>query len=311
MRPGAHPRRAGSSASAPTARRGRYVKLCNDNGRRMLTRALRLNCGLRTADHLARAVLDRHRRGRRAPGVPRPRRAHDGERPQVTRDVLVVYCHPDPASFTAAIRDRAVEALDAAGHEVRVTDLYASRVRPGVQRRRSARTTSSPDRTAPDAARLRRPTCGGASTSCSSTRRGGAVSRRCSRAGSTGCGSRGVAWDLPAGANRIRARCATSAGSRPSPPTGRRSGQRPRGRGRQAHRHPHAAGRCAIRLTRTDWWRCTASTPRRNPSATPSSDACARSCRGSSGCGRRVNRVTASTWVVCGNVSTTSDHSSR
>jgi putative NADPH-quinone reductase len=39
---------------------------------------------------------------------------------------LVVYCHPDPTSFTAAVRDRAVAALEQAGHEVRVTDLYAA-----------------------------------------------------------------------------------------------------------------------------------------------------------------------------------------
>ena len=38
---------------------------------------------------------------------------------------LVVYCHPDPASYTAAVRDRAVEVLRGAGHELRVTDLYA------------------------------------------------------------------------------------------------------------------------------------------------------------------------------------------
>lgn len=38
---------------------------------------------------------------------------------------LVVYCHPDPASFTAAIRDRAVAALRERGDDVRLTDLYA------------------------------------------------------------------------------------------------------------------------------------------------------------------------------------------
>ena len=38
---------------------------------------------------------------------------------------LVVHCHPDPESFTAATRDRAVEALRRGGHEVRLTDLYA------------------------------------------------------------------------------------------------------------------------------------------------------------------------------------------
>ena len=39
--------------------------------------------------------------------------------------VLVVHCHPNPASFSAAARDRVVAALTARGDEVRVTDLYA------------------------------------------------------------------------------------------------------------------------------------------------------------------------------------------
>lgn len=39
-------------------------------------------------------------------------------------NTLVVYCHPDPASFTAAVRDAAVETLTAGGHDVRVRDLY-------------------------------------------------------------------------------------------------------------------------------------------------------------------------------------------
>lgn len=38
---------------------------------------------------------------------------------------LVVYCHPDPNSFTAALKDAAVAALAAGGHDVRVRDLYA------------------------------------------------------------------------------------------------------------------------------------------------------------------------------------------
>jgi NAD(P)H dehydrogenase (quinone) len=38
--------------------------------------------------------------------------------------MLVVYCHPCPESFTAAVRDRAVTALQAAGHEVKVLDLH-------------------------------------------------------------------------------------------------------------------------------------------------------------------------------------------
>ena len=38
---------------------------------------------------------------------------------------LVVYCHPDPGSFVAAVKECAVGALRAAGDEVRIADLYA------------------------------------------------------------------------------------------------------------------------------------------------------------------------------------------
>jgi putative NADPH-quinone reductase len=38
---------------------------------------------------------------------------------------LVVYCHPDPGSFTAAVRDVVLERLAAAGAEVRLHDLHA------------------------------------------------------------------------------------------------------------------------------------------------------------------------------------------
>ncbi|MEM9708153.1 MAG: NAD(P)H-dependent oxidoreductase [Pseudomonadota bacterium] len=37
---------------------------------------------------------------------------------------LLIYCHPRPESFTAAIRDLVAEKLDAAGAEVRILDLY-------------------------------------------------------------------------------------------------------------------------------------------------------------------------------------------
>jgi NAD(P)H dehydrogenase (quinone) len=46
--------------------------------------------------------------------------------------VYVVYCHPDPASFTAAIRDRVVDALRRAGHETRLSDLYADEFEPAL-----------------------------------------------------------------------------------------------------------------------------------------------------------------------------------
>jgi NAD(P)H dehydrogenase (quinone) len=39
--------------------------------------------------------------------------------------VLLVYCHPCPESFTAAVRDTAAQALAASGHELRICDLYA------------------------------------------------------------------------------------------------------------------------------------------------------------------------------------------
>lgn len=38
---------------------------------------------------------------------------------------LVVYCHPRPESFTAAVRDTVLDRLHAVGAEVRLLDLYA------------------------------------------------------------------------------------------------------------------------------------------------------------------------------------------
>lgn len=40
-------------------------------------------------------------------------------------NVLIVYAHPEPRSLNGALRDFAVERLSAAGHAVRVSDLYA------------------------------------------------------------------------------------------------------------------------------------------------------------------------------------------
>lgn len=44
--------------------------------------------------------------------------------------VLVVYCHPVPESFGAALRDAAIEALRKAGRELRLIDLYAENFNP-------------------------------------------------------------------------------------------------------------------------------------------------------------------------------------
>ena len=49
----------------------------------------------------------------------------------------VVYCHPNPESFTAAVRERAVVALKAAGHEVRIVRSVRRWVRSGDVRVRS------------------------------------------------------------------------------------------------------------------------------------------------------------------------------
>lgn len=44
--------------------------------------------------------------------------------------VLLVYAHPEPASFNGAMRDIAVATLTAAGHSVTVSDLYAQGFNP-------------------------------------------------------------------------------------------------------------------------------------------------------------------------------------
>ena len=57
-------------------------------------------------------------------------------------NILVVYCHPVAESFSAAIRDTAIEALQAAGHQVRLLDLYADDFDPvmGCDERRDYHT---------------------------------------------------------------------------------------------------------------------------------------------------------------------------
>ncbi len=43
---------------------------------------------------------------------------------------LVVYAHPDPRSYGAAVRDRAVSGLTTAGHDVELIDLYGIDYQP-------------------------------------------------------------------------------------------------------------------------------------------------------------------------------------
>jgi NAD(P)H dehydrogenase (quinone) len=50
-------------------------------------------------------------------------------------NVLIVYAHPEPTSFTAALKNVAVRALSAAGHGVEVSDLYGEGFNPVAGRR--------------------------------------------------------------------------------------------------------------------------------------------------------------------------------
>jgi NAD(P)H dehydrogenase (quinone) len=46
--------------------------------------------------------------------------------------VLLVYCHPRPDSFCAALRDATIRGLETAGHSVEVRDLYAEGFMPAL-----------------------------------------------------------------------------------------------------------------------------------------------------------------------------------
>jgi NAD(P)H dehydrogenase (quinone) len=48
--------------------------------------------------------------------------------------VLLVFAHPEPRSLNAALRDVAIGELEAQGHEVRVSDLYAERWKSEIDR---------------------------------------------------------------------------------------------------------------------------------------------------------------------------------
>jgi len=116
----------------------------------------------------------------------------------------VVYCHPDPESFTAALRDRAVSALENAGHSVRVADLYADGSDPAMSRQERLEHKAPPE-PPPDIARY-----------CADLRWCDALVLvyptwwSGQPAMLTGWFDRvlrrGVAWELPDGASRIEAR---------------------------------------------------------------------------------------------------------
>ncbi len=45
-------------------------------------------------------------------------------------NVLIVYAHPEPESFNAALKNTAVRTLEALGHQVQISDLYSMRWSP-------------------------------------------------------------------------------------------------------------------------------------------------------------------------------------
>jgi NAD(P)H dehydrogenase (quinone) len=45
-------------------------------------------------------------------------------------NILILYAHPEPTSFTAALKDTALHTLRAKGHDVEVSDLYADGFSP-------------------------------------------------------------------------------------------------------------------------------------------------------------------------------------
>lgn len=66
---------------------------------------------------------------------------------------LIVHAHPDPRSLNGSLKDLAVSTLEAAGHEVRVSDLYAMRWKAVVDAEDYGPHASSPLRVAADSGR--------------------------------------------------------------------------------------------------------------------------------------------------------------
>lgn len=62
---------------------------------------------------------------------------------------LVIYCHPRPESFTAAVRDTILARLQAAGAEIRLVDLYARGFEPSLSNAEHAGYLDCPSNRAP------------------------------------------------------------------------------------------------------------------------------------------------------------------
>lgn len=66
---------------------------------------------------------------------------------------LIVHAHPEPASLNGALKDLAVTTLETAGHEVRVSDLYAMNWKPAADAADYGPAASTPLRVARDSGR--------------------------------------------------------------------------------------------------------------------------------------------------------------
>jgi NAD(P)H dehydrogenase (quinone) len=66
--------------------------------------------------------------------------------------ILIVYCHPCAESFTAAVRDTAMQTLTQRGHETRLIDLYAMGFDPvlSAEHRRAYHTPGENERAIAD-----------------------------------------------------------------------------------------------------------------------------------------------------------------
>ncbi|WP_329475585.1 NAD(P)H-dependent oxidoreductase [Kribbella sp. NBC_01484] len=65
---------------------------------------------------------------------------------------LIVYAHPEPRSLNGSLKDVAVSTLEAAGHEVRVSDLYAMNWKAVVDAADFGEYATSPLRVIPSSA---------------------------------------------------------------------------------------------------------------------------------------------------------------
>ncbi|MFE5601687.1 NAD(P)H-dependent oxidoreductase [Streptomyces coelicoflavus] len=66
---------------------------------------------------------------------------------------LIVHAHPEPRSLNGSLKDLAVSTLEAAGHEVRVSDLYAMDWKAGVDAADYREHATNPLRVVPSSGR--------------------------------------------------------------------------------------------------------------------------------------------------------------